>query len=100
MDQLTKAFIAGTLFGLFAVLVMLPMNFGCTDKKRDAILAAFIERFSIGFVIPLISLSIPHYLIGLLLGFLLSLPTAIITRTYIPILTIGAFGGLIIGFFS
>ena len=100
MDQLTKALISGIVFGLLAVTVMIPMDFGGKDKKRDAILGAFIERFSIGFVIPLISLPFPHVLTGLFLGLLLSLPSAIITRTYTPILVMGTLGGLIIGFLS
>jgi hypothetical protein len=97
MDQTTKAVIAGLVFGLLAAVIMLPMDFGSKDKKRDAIIAAFIERFSIGFVIPLITLSVPHYITGLFLGTLLSLPSAIVTKTFAPILIVGALGGLIIG---
>lgn len=100
MDQVTKALIAGSIFGLIAAGTMLPMDFGSKSKKRDALLAAFIERFSIGFIIPLIALPLPHYVTGLLLGVLLSLPSAIITKTYIPILIMGALGGVIIGFLS
>lgn len=100
MDQLSKALIAGFLFGLIAVAIMVPMDFGGQSKKRDALLAAFIERFSIGFIIPLISLPIPHFATGLLLGVLLSLPSAIITKNYIPIIVMGALGGISIGFFS
>ena len=100
MDQLTKAVIAGTLFGLIAAFVMVPMDFGGKEKKRDAILAAFIERFSIGFVITLISLPMPHVIVGALLGFLMSLPSAIITKAYAPILGMGIIGGLVIGLLS
>jgi hypothetical protein len=100
MDQMTKSIIFGLIFGVIAAGTMLPMNFGGKDKKRDAILAAFIERFSIGFIIPLVILPLPHYIVGLLLGVLLSLPSAIITKTYIPILVLGALGGLIIGVLS
>jgi hypothetical protein len=36
-------------------------------------------------------------MIGLVFGLLLSLPSAIITKAYAPILIIGALGGFIIG---
>lgn len=100
MDQVTKALMAGFVFGLVAVGAMLPMDFGSKSKKGEAMLAAFIERFSIGFIIPLVALPIPHYVTGLLLGLLFSLPSSIITKTYIPILVMGALGGVVIGFLS
>lgn len=100
MDQLTKALLAGIIFGCVAAASMFPLDFGGKNKKRDAILAAFIERFSIGFIIPLISLPLPQSIAGLFLGLLLSLPSAIITKTYIPILVMGGIGGLIIGLLS
>jgi hypothetical protein len=39
----------------------------------------------------------PDCLIGLLFGLLISLRDAIITHKYLPILVLGAIGGLIIG---
>jgi len=45
-------------------------------------------------------LGIPQAVTGLVLGFSLSLPSAIITRAYVPIIGIGAVGGLIIGFIA
>ena len=60
--------------------------------------AAFIERFMIGFLIPNVDLGIHPVLTGLLLGAGLSLPSAIITRAYAPIIGIGIVGSVIIGF--
>jgi hypothetical protein len=37
-------------------------------------------------------------LVGLIFGFLLSLPSSIITRAYAPIIGTGILGGVIIGF--
>ncbi len=74
---------------------MLPMSF---PDKRAAILGAFINRFAIGFVIGAIRLPWPGWAVGLLIGILLSLPDAIITKAAAPILGLGAVGGLIIGF--
>jgi hypothetical protein len=73
---------------------MIPLEF---QDKRAAMLGAFINRFSIGFVIGASSLSLPGWLQGLLIGLLLSLADAIITKAYAPILSLGAIGGLIIG---
>jgi hypothetical protein len=39
----------------------------------------------------------PGWLVGLLFGLLISLPDAIITHKYVPILVLGGIGGLIIG---
>jgi hypothetical protein len=68
------------------------------DDKRAALLGAFINRFAIGVVIGVAALPVPGWLTGLLFGLLLSLPDAIITKAYAPIIGLGAIGGLIIGF--
>ena len=87
--------VSGLVFGLFSVGIMLPMSF---PDKAAALLGAFLNRFGIGLVIALVQLpSWPGWMIGLLFGLLLSLPSAIITKAYAPILIIGALGGLVIG---
>ena len=95
MSRLLVALLCGLIFGAVDVALMLPMSF---PDKRTALLAAFFSRFAIGFVIPLINLPAwPGWVIGLVIGVLLSLPDAVITKTYGPILLSGAVGGLIIG---
>ena len=86
--------VCGVVFGMVTVAMMLPMSF---PDKRAALLGAFFNRFAIGFVVCLIDIPCSRWLIGLTIGILLSLPPAIITKVYIPILGIGAVGGLIIG---
>jgi hypothetical protein len=83
-------------FGALAVGMMLPMSF---PEKRAALLAAFVSCFGIGFVIRCVRLPWPGWAIGLLFGLLLSLPDAIVTKAYAPILIVGSLGGLIIGGF-
>jgi hypothetical protein len=39
----------------------------------------------------------PGWLIGVVFGLLISLPDAIITKAYLPILIVGTLGGLVIG---
>ena len=95
MSSLVVGIVAGLIFGVVDVALMLPMSF---PDKRTALLAAFLSRFGIGFVIPLLNLPTwPGWLVGLVIGVLLSLPDAVVTKSYVPILIGGAVGGLIIG---
>jgi hypothetical protein len=86
--------VAGLVFGAISVGLMMPMSF---RDKPAALTAAFVERFAIGLVIGCVQLSWPGWATGLAFGLLLSIPSATITKTYVPILVIGSIGGLIIG---
>jgi len=94
MSRFALANLCGLVFAALTVLSMLPMSF---PDKRSALLGAFFNRFAIGFVIILIDIPCSGWLIGLTIGILLSLPQAIITKVFAPILGIGAVGGVIIG---
>ena len=95
MPRITLGVICGLIFGALDIAIMLPMSF---PDKRAAILGAFINRFAIGFVLGAVKLPRPGWAVGLVLGLLLSLPDAIITKAYAPILGLGAIGGTVIGF--
>jgi hypothetical protein len=86
--------ICGLVYGALSAASMIPLSF---PDKRAALLGAFINRFSIGCVIGAIALPWPGWLSGLVVGVLLSLADAIITKSYAPILILGAIGGTIIG---
>jgi hypothetical protein len=89
--------ISGSIFGAISVAMMIPMSF---PDKPVALMAAFINRFGIGLVIGCVTLpGWPGWAIGLLFALVLSLPAALITKAYAPILIIGAIGGAIIGGF-
>src|ERR1700759_4181599 len=95
MSTITSGIVSGIAFGALSVGLMLPLAFA---DKRAALLAAFCSRFAIGFVIACVQLpSWPGWAVGLLFGLLLSLPDAIITKAYAPILGVGSIGGLVIG---
>jgi hypothetical protein len=95
MSNIMAGILSGIIFGAVSVAMMLPMSF---PDKRAALLGAFLNRFAIGFVIGCVTLpGWRGWAIGLVFGLLLSLPAAIITKAYAPILIIGAIGGLIIG---
>ena len=97
MAKLPLGILCGLIFGGVDVALMIPLSF---PDKRAAMLGAFIARFALGFVICNIKLPWPGWLAGLLLGILLSLPDAIITKAFAPILASGAVGGLIIGWIA
>jgi hypothetical protein len=82
------------IYGALSAASMLPLTF---EDKTAALMGAFLNRFAIGFVIGAARLPIPSWANGLTFGILLSLPDAIITKAYAPILILGAVGGLLIG---
>src|SRR5947209_5939567 len=94
MSRLMLGMVCGLVFGIIDVVIMLPMSF---PDKRAAITAAFIARFGIGFAIGAARLPWPGWAVGLIFGLLLSIPDAIITKVYGPIIGMGAIGGTIIG---
>ncbi|MFZ7131317.1 MAG: hypothetical protein ACOWWR_03060 [Eubacteriales bacterium] len=100
MNGVVLGIICGTVFGLIDVLIMLPMKVEDKRKKMEALAGAFIERFMLGFIIPNIDISLHPIATGAILGLGLSLPTALIVRAYIPIISIGILGGIIIGWIT
>jgi hypothetical protein len=95
MSKVILGLIAGLVFGALDVALMLPMSF---PDKKTALLGAFTSRFAIGVVIGCVQLpALAGWMVGLLFGLLISLPDAIITHKYVPILVLGGIGGLVIG---
>lgn len=94
MTKITSGIIIGLIFGIIDVLLMIPIPM---NDKPIAMLASFINRLAIGFFIVITDIPFPSWIKGILIGLLLSLPDAIITKTYAPILGVGMIGGLVIG---
>jgi hypothetical protein len=86
--------LCGVVFGLLSVALMIPLRF---PDKRAAMTAAFLNRFGIGVCMGLMAPGRIGWATGLFLGVLLSLPDAIVTKAYAPILVVGALGGTVIG---
>jgi len=97
MGPLAEAGIAGIAFGAVSVATMLPMKL---DDKPRALAASFASRFSIGFLIPLVGLPGPGWLVGAGVGLLVSLSDAIVTKAYFPILVAGTLGGALVGWLT
>ena len=94
MQRLPLGILCGLIYGALSAASMLPLQF---PDKRAALMGAFINRFSIGFVLGAINLPWPGWASGLVIGLLLSLADAIITKAYVPIMVLGAVGGTLIG---
>lgn len=93
----------GVLLGLgcatLACFTMIPIKFATPGEKRRAILAAFLNRFVLGFVVANVALPFPGPIAGAVLGLAVSASDAVIAKAYAPILgmgtAMGAFGGWI-----
>jgi hypothetical protein len=94
MNRTKFGVLAGLGFGVLDVLLMLPLEF---PDKRRALLGAFLSRFAIGFLIAWIRAPLPLWLAGAIVGLLISLPDAVITGSYAPILGVGIAGGSLLG---
>ena len=97
MTNITKGIIAGMIFGIVSIIPMFFMTF---ENKTRAMTASFISRFAIGFIVFNMPLPMPGWVKGGLVGLILSLPDAIVTRQYASILGLGLIGGIICGIFA
>jgi hypothetical protein len=94
MDRAALGVILGVTFAVADVLLMLPLSF---PDKRAALLGAFFSRFALGFFSATVRLSVPPVAAGVLVGVMTSLPDAIITKAYVPIMVTGVIFGAIAG---
>ena len=97
--MLVFSLLAGLVFGTISAGSMIKIEAPSLRQKREAMAAAFVDRFLIGFVVGPVAkgLGASGLLIGALLWLGLSVPSALITRAYLPILAIGTIGGLAVG---
>jgi len=86
--------IAGVIFCAADVALMIPMKH---PDKATAMMGAFASRFAIGFLIGVTRMPVPGWLRGVIVGILISIPDAIVTKAYVPIMATGIIGGAIIG---
>lgn len=97
MNPMLLGLVGGVGFGVVAVLLMLPLKF---PDKKTALTAAFFSRFAIGFLIPFCKMPLPMVVSGALVGLLISLPDAVITKAYVPIIGVGILGGALLGWMA
>ena len=96
-QNIKRGLVTGFIFGILDIIPMFFMDF---ENASIAISGAFVNRFAIGLIIFVSDFGTTGWIKGLIIGTLLSLPDAIITGAYGPILVIGIIGGVIIGYIS
>jgi hypothetical protein len=94
MSRVPLGILLGLVIGAVDVGLMLPLSF---PDKRAALLGAFCARFALGFFAATVRLPMSPILTGLVVGILTSLPDAIITKAYAPIMATGVVFGAIAG---
>ena len=94
MTRIGLGALLGLSIGIIDVLLMLPLPF---PDKRAALLGAFCARFALGFFAATVRLPWSPVATGILVGVLTSLPDAIITKAYAPIMLTGVVFGAIAG---
>jgi hypothetical protein len=94
VNRITLGVFLGLILGVIGVILMLPLKF---SDKTTALIGAFANRFAVGFLAVNVSLPLRPYLAGAIVGLLVSLPDAIITKAYAPILILGVLFGALAG---
>ena len=104
MPRLLLGTLAGLVYGALSAASMVPLKF---ERRTAALTGAFLNRLAIGVVIGAVigapqveALHLAPWMVGLVVGVLLSLADAVITRAYLPILVLGAIGGAVIGWLT
>lgn len=94
MNRVSLGALLGAAVGVADVLLMLPLQF---PDRTAALLGAFCARFALGFFSATVRLPLPPIWAGIAVGLLTSVPDAIITKAYAPILATGVLFGAICG---
>lgn len=97
MEPLTLGIVFGVALAAFDVATLARLRWPSRAQELDALAAAAIERFMLGLLIPTVDLGTPRWLAGVILGVGLSLPTALLTRAYQPVIGVGLVAGLVLG---
>ena len=97
MNRVTLGIVLGLVIGAVDVLLMLPLDF---PDKTAALLGAFCARFALGFFAATVRLPMPPVAAGVVVGVLTSLPDAIITNAFAPIMITGVIFGAITGWIA
>lgn len=94
MSRVALGILLGIVIGLISIGIMLPMHM---PNRRTAMTAAFLNRFALGFLAANIILPMDPVFSGVIVGVLVSVPDAIVTKAYVPIIVGGIVFGLIAG---
>lgn len=94
MNPIIQGIVLGVIAGAISVGLMWRMKF---PDRRAALVARFANRFLIGFFTATSFLPLHPILAGGLIGLLVSVAPAMITKSYAPVLGVGVVLGLACG---
>lgn len=94
MHRVSLGIALGMAIGIIDVALMMPLSF---PDRRAALLGAFCARFALGFFASVAQLPVSPVVTGIVVGILTSLPDAIITKAYAPIMVTGIVFGAVAG---
>jgi hypothetical protein len=97
MDPVPLGIVFGVGLAAVDLAAMARLRWAARRYKVEALTAAAIERFMIGLLIPTTDLGTPRWLTGVIIGIALSLPSALLTKAYQPIIGMGIVAGLVLG---
>src|SRR5436305_13821669 len=86
MSRLALGVLCGLIYGALSAASMIPLQF---PDKHAALLGAFINRFSIGFVIGAVAMPSPRSASGSVMSILMTRSAATMTMAYARISTLG-----------
>jgi hypothetical protein len=97
MSRVTLGVVMGLVIGAIEVAIMIPIKM---PDKRTSMLGAFFSRFALGFFAATAQLPLPAAVSGIVVGILTSLPDAVLTKAYGPVMVTGVVFGAAAGWIA
>ncbi len=96
MDPILLGVICGSVFAAFEGVLVLLGRWPRPYEAFSVLIAAAANRFATGLVIPNADIGLTLWASGLVLGLLLAIPIAVVSRRTVGPLGMGAVGGITI----
>src|SRR5262249_51961558 len=97
VDPVPLGIVFGVGLALFDLVTLYRLHWPDRRHQLAAPTAAVNEAFMIGLLSPPTDLGTPRWVSGVIIGLALSLPSAILTKAYQPIIGVGLVAGLALG---
>jgi hypothetical protein len=97
MNNFTFGIIAGLLFAVGEVAFLVSVKPVEKPNKKAIYITTFLCNLAIGFLIPVLNLGVHPIAAGLAVALILSIPKAIVSKSYVYPFVIAVMVGVIIG---
>jgi hypothetical protein len=88
--------VCGSVFAIAEAGAVLFVRWPGAGRELRTLAVSVVGRFLTGLLVPTVDLGVALWATGLLLGIGLSIPIAVVSRTYAGPLGVGAVGGIVI----